>query len=70
MSGKYYTFVIVDDFSRYTWVLFLANKDDALDAFKVFCKKFKMKKGMVLHALEVIMEESLKTMHLKPFAII
>ncbi|KAH9659186.1 Integrase catalytic domain-containing protein [Citrus sinensis] len=37
LSGKYYAFVIVDDFSRYTWVLFLANKDDAPNAFKVFC---------------------------------
>ena len=45
MSGKYYAFVIVDDFSRYTWVLFLANKDDALDAFKVFCKKIQNEKG-------------------------
>ena len=29
-----------------------------------------MKKGMVLHAIGVIMENSLKTMHLKSFAII
>ncbi|KAH9770027.1 Integrase catalytic domain-containing protein [Citrus sinensis] len=45
LSGKYYAFVIVDDFLRYTWVLFLANKDDALDAFKVFCKKIQNGKG-------------------------
>ncbi|KAH9703924.1 hypothetical protein KPL70_011269 [Citrus sinensis] len=36
---------IVDDYSRYTWVLFLANKDDALDAFKVLCKKLQNEKG-------------------------
>ena len=35
----------MDDFSRYTWVLFLVNKNDALDAFKVLCKKKKNKKG-------------------------
>ena len=29
-SRKYYAFVIVDDFSWYTWVLFLANKDDEI----------------------------------------
>ena len=39
LSGMYYTLVIVDDCYRYTWELFLANKDDALDAFKIFCKK-------------------------------
>ena len=45
LSGKYYAFVIVDDFSIYTWVLFLANKDNALDTFKVFCKKIQNEKG-------------------------
>ncbi|KAH9733812.1 Integrase catalytic domain-containing protein [Citrus sinensis] len=45
LNGKYYTFVIVDDYSRYTWVLFLANKDDALDAFKVLCKRLQNDKG-------------------------
>ena len=45
LNGKYCAFVIVDDFSRYTWVLFLANKDDALDAFKVLYKKLQNEKG-------------------------
>ncbi|KAH9649255.1 Integrase catalytic domain-containing protein [Citrus sinensis] len=45
LNGKYYAFVIVDDYSRYTWVLFLANKDDALDAFKVLYKKLQNEKG-------------------------
>ena len=46
LSGKCYSIVIVDDFSRYTWVLFLVNKDDALDAFKVFCKKIQNEKNV------------------------
>ncbi|KAH9735120.1 hypothetical protein KPL71_017636 [Citrus sinensis] len=45
LSGKYYAFVIVDDYSRYTWVLFLANKDDAIDAFRIFYKKVQNEKG-------------------------
>ncbi|KAH9743821.1 hypothetical protein KPL70_003436 [Citrus sinensis] len=45
LSGKYYAFVIVDDYSRYTWVLFLANKDDAIDAFQIFYKKVQNEKG-------------------------
>ncbi|KAH9680417.1 hypothetical protein KPL71_026545 [Citrus sinensis] len=44
LNGKYYAFVIVDDYSRYTCVLFLANKDDAIDAFKVLCKKIQNEK--------------------------
>ncbi|KAH9705040.1 hypothetical protein KPL70_011720 [Citrus sinensis] len=45
LSGKFYAFVIVDDYSRYTWVLFLAKKDDAIDAFRIFCKKVQNEKG-------------------------
>ena len=29
LSGKRYALVIVDDFSKYTWVLFLHSKDEA-----------------------------------------
>jgi len=32
LGGKYYGLVIVDDYSRYTWTLFLRTKNDA------FCK--------------------------------
>ena len=45
LSGKYYAFVIVDDFSKYTWVLFLGNKVDAFEFFKVFSKKVQNEKG-------------------------
>ena len=34
-----YVFVIVDDFSRYTWIFFLKNKSDTFDNFKVFVKR-------------------------------
>ena len=37
-SGNYYALVIVDDFSRYTWTLFLASKNDAYKAFKKLAK--------------------------------
>ena len=33
-GGKRYMFVLVDDYSRYTWPLSLTSKDDA---FKAFC---------------------------------
>ena len=33
LGGKRYCFVIVDDYSRYTWVIFLAHKDDAFKNF-------------------------------------
>jgi len=33
LGCNYYGFVIVDDFSRFTWTLFMSSKDDAFDAF-------------------------------------
>jgi len=35
-SGNKYRFVIVDDLTRYTWVLFLSDKSDAFASFKSF----------------------------------
>ena len=34
LGGKCYGFVVVNDFSRSTWALFLAHKDEAFHAFK------------------------------------
>ena len=45
LSDKFYAFVIVDDYSKYTWVLFLANKDDAIDTYWIFYKKVQNEKG-------------------------
>ena len=37
----YYAYVLVDDYSRYTWVCFLAHKNDAFKAFENFSKRIK-----------------------------
>ena len=39
MGGKSYGFVIIDDYSRFTWVYFFAHKDEALHTFIKHCKK-------------------------------
>ena len=52
LSGKYYAFVIVDDYSRSTWILFLANKDDIFDAFRVFCTKVQNEKGYSISCIK------------------
>ncbi|GKE18970.1 integrase, catalytic region, zinc finger, CCHC-type containing protein [Tanacetum coccineum] len=36
INGKIYILVIVDDYSRYTWTLFLRSKDETLEALKDF----------------------------------
>jgi transposase InsO family protein len=34
MRGKWYVFVIVDDYSRYSWVFFLESKDEVFEHFQ------------------------------------
>ncbi|GJU36918.1 retrovirus-related pol polyprotein from transposon TNT 1-94 [Tanacetum coccineum] len=39
INGKRYILVIVDDYSRYTWVVFLRSKDEAPEEIKTFLKR-------------------------------
>ncbi|GJS00153.1 gag-pol polyprotein [Tanacetum coccineum] len=50
INGKRYVLVIVDDYSRYTWVLFLRSKDEAPEEIKTFLKKI----TVLLQALVII----------------
>jgi transposase InsO family protein len=43
IGGNKYIFVIVDDYTRYTWVFFLYDKSDVYDLFKSFVKKVQNK---------------------------
>ncbi len=38
--------VMVDDFSRYTWILFLREKSDAFEEFKNICIRLQMEKEL------------------------
>ena len=46
LGGKRYAFVLVDDFLKFTWVLFLTNKNDVFSEFRKFCKMVQNKKGL------------------------
>ncbi|KAK2435811.1 putative mitochondrial protein [Trifolium repens] len=46
INGKKYGLVIVDDYSRWTWVKFLRVKDDAYDVFSIFCTQVQNEKGL------------------------
>ena len=60
LGGNYYGLVIVDDYSRFTWTLFIATKDNAYLAFKKFVKVCKMKKGVGFLQLNQIMGANFK----------
>jgi hypothetical protein len=39
IGGNKYGFVIVDDFTTYTWVVFLVDKSDVFATFEAFIKR-------------------------------
>ena len=45
LAGKKYGLVIVDDYSRFTWVHFLAHKHESYKAFEIFSKHVQNEKG-------------------------
>ena len=45
-GGNYYALVIVDDYSRFTWTLFINHKSDAFHAFKKLAKLIENKKNL------------------------
>ena len=45
LGGRKYALVIVDDFSRFTWILFLSSKDETFKTFKKFYKRITNLKG-------------------------
>ncbi|GJZ41569.1 retrovirus-related pol polyprotein from transposon TNT 1-94 [Tanacetum coccineum] len=38
-EGNFYSLIVVDDHSNYTWAVFVESKDDVLEKFKILCKK-------------------------------
>ena len=48
--GNRYFMVIVDDYSRFTWVIFLSSKDEAFDEFVTFAKRVQKSYGsQIIH---------------------
>ena len=45
LGENYYALVIVDDYSRYTWTLFLESKSDAFSAFKKLARRLQNTKN-------------------------
>jgi len=48
IGGKRYAFVVVDDFSRFTWVNFIREKSDTFDVFKDLCTQLQREKDSVI----------------------
>ena len=51
LGGRKYGLVIVDDYSRFTWIIFLIHKDEACETFKSFSKRTQNKKGFCITSI-------------------
>jgi len=52
LGGNLYAFVIVDDFFRYTWTLFLIAKNDTFHAFKRLAKMLENEKSFKIVSIQ------------------
>lgn len=48
VNGKKYRLVIIDDYSKWTWVKFLKQKDESHYMFTTFCSQVQNKKGLTI----------------------
>ena len=46
LGGKRYIMVVVDDFTRYTWVILLRSKSDAPKHIKALCTRLQNEKSL------------------------
>ena len=46
LGGKKYILVVVDDFSRYTWVDLLREKSEAAEIIQVLCRRLMNEKDL------------------------
>lgn len=53
LCGQYYGLVIVDDCSRFTWVIFLTFKNGSFEKFSIFCKRVQNEKGFHIFAIRI-----------------
>ena len=46
LGGKRYIMVVVDDFTRYTWVILLRSKSNAPEHIKALCTRLQNEKNL------------------------
>ncbi|GJX73795.1 retrovirus-related pol polyprotein from transposon TNT 1-94 [Tanacetum coccineum] len=54
VNGKKYILVIVDDYSRFTWVKFLRSKDEALDFINKFLKMIQLRLKVAVRRIRTV----------------
>lgn len=69
IGGKRYAFTIVDDLSRFTWIIFLPHKNCYLYKFGVFFRKVEREVGYFISTIHSDHEGNSETLLLRIFAL-
>ncbi|KAI3692485.1 hypothetical protein L6452_32301 [Arctium lappa] len=67
IAGKKYTLVIVDEFSRYTWVIFLHCKSDTPEELISFVKKMEVLNNLTVRSIRIDHGTEFKNISLNNF---
>jgi hypothetical protein len=70
IGGNKYGFIIVDDFTRFTWLLFLNEKSEVFNIFKNFIKRSENEFELKIKKVRSVMEVSLGTQKLISYMMI
>ena len=52
LCGMHYAYILIDDYPRFTWVYFLAHKNDAFKAFENFAKRVQKEKDFYISSIK------------------
>jgi hypothetical protein len=69
MGGKWYVLVIVDDYSRYSWVFFLESKDEVFEHFRLLALRLNNEHPNSLKAIRSDNETEFKNAYFHEFCL-
>jgi transposase InsO family protein len=69
MGGKWYVLVIVDDYSRYSWVFFLESKDQVFEHFRLLALRLNNEHPNCLKAIHSDNKTELKNVSFDGFCL-
>ena len=53
LGGKRYIMVVVDNFTRYTWVILLQSKSDAPKHIEALCTRLQNEKSLKIYQIRI-----------------
>ena len=67
LAGKRYIMVVVDDFTRYTWVILLKSKSDAPKHIEALCTRLQNEKNMKIDRIHSDHDKEFENSYMESF---